>query len=97
MTARCCYLFVPVHLPEAQTFFLSSASLPAGIYCWSKRIVAAVVVMVMVMLVNVVVGIIEWMGGCLWLFVVGWTESCLWLLVTAWTEWSIVVACVCLG
>ena len=90
-------MFVPVHLPEAQTFFLSSASLPAGIYCWSKRIVAAVVVMVMVMLVNVVVGIIEWMGGCMWLFVVVWTESCLWLRVTAWTEWSIVVACVCLG
>ena len=53
--------------------------------------------MAVVMLVNVVVGIIEWMGGCLWLFVVVWTESCLWLLVTAWTEWSIVVACVCLG
>ena len=49
VTARCCYLFVPVHLPEAQTFFLSSASLPAGIYCWSKIVVAAFVVTAVVM------------------------------------------------
>ena len=50
-----------------------------------------------VMVVNVVVGIIKWLSGCLWLSVVVWVESCLWLLVTAWTEWSLVVACVCLG
>ena len=51
-----------------------------------------------VMVVNVVVGCIKWLKGCLWLSaVVVWVERCLWLLVTAWTEWSLVVACVCLG
>ena len=50
---------------------LSSASQLAGIYCPSKMLVAAVVVMAAVMVVNLVVGIAKWLsgcGGCLWLF-----------------------------
>ena len=42
---------------------LSSVSLPAGIYCPSKMLVAAVVVMAAVMVVNVVVGFIQWLRG----------------------------------
>ena len=76
---------------------LSSASQPAGIYCPSNMLVAAVVVMAAVMVVNVVVGIAKWLSGCRWLPVVVWIESCLWLLVTAWAEWLLVVVCGCLG
>ena len=39
-------------------------------------LVAAVVVMAAVMVVNVVVGIVKWLSGCLWLPVVVWVESC---------------------
>ena len=60
-------------------------------------LVAAVVVMAAVMVVNVVVGTVKWLSGCLWLSVVVWIESCLWLLVTASAEWLLVVACGCLG
>jgi len=35
------------------------------------------VVMAAVMVVNVVVGIVKWLSGCLWLPVVVWVESCL--------------------
>ena len=41
-------------------------------------LVAAVVVMAAVMPVNVVVGVVKWLSGCLWLPGY-WLSGCLWL------------------
>ena len=60
VTARCCSdCLCQCTRLRPRRLLLSSASLPAGIYCPSKMLVAAVVVMAAVMVVNVVVGVVK--------------------------------------
>ena len=87
-------LLVLVHSLRPRRTLLSSACQFAGIYCPSKILVAAFVVMAAVIVVNVEVGMPVDASGCLCLLGLG---GCLWLPVATWVEWLPVVACGYLG
>ena len=87
-------LLVLVHSLRPRRTLLSSACQFAGIYCPSKILVAAIVVMVAVIVVSDEVGMPVDASGCTCLLGLG---GCLWLLVATWVEWLTVVACGCLG
>ena len=72
-------LLVLVHSLRPRRTLLSSACQFAGIYCPSKILVAAFVVMAAVIVVNVEFGMLG-LGGSPWLPVATWVE---WLLLVA--------------